>query len=253
MIISPTDPEPLSQKELRRYEAQINMNAIGKAGQEKIKHSKVIVIGTGSKGTSTLQNLASSGIGKIGICDNSFIQESDLTKQFLFGNSDLGKQKAIASKQKLQDINNLIHFELHNVLISDQNVELITDDYDILVDATDNFQVHYILNTVSIKHNKPLIFGSVEGIQGMVSVFNYHGGPSFKCLYPEIPKKSNDSNIHYLSQSSLASNVGAIMANEIIKVILDFDTQLSGHLLTYFPDEYKISLNKIIKNPSNFL
>lgn len=243
----------LSEKEIRRYALQIGMPAIGQEGQEKIKKAKVLVIGAGGKGSSVLQNLATVGVGNIGICDNYPVQENELARQYLYGNSDLGKQKAIISKQKLIEINHLVDYELHNVCLNENNINLICYPYDILIDTTDNFPSRYLINDAAISLGKPLIYGEVVNGLGLASVFNYKGGPSLRCLYPEPVKKSERPGATDFScQVAVMSIIGSIISNEILKVILAKETILSGNLLRFDGGSYSISLEKIVKNQSNF-
>jgi len=134
--------EILSAQEIRRYSLQINNASLGVEGQEKIKQAKVLVVGAGGKGSSLMQIMAAVGVGMIGISDNFPVQEADLSRQHLYGSSDLGKQKAIISKQKLIQINHFVEYKLHNVCLSEQNINTICSNYDILIDATDNFTAH---------------------------------------------------------------------------------------------------------------
>lgn len=243
----------LSDKEMRRYALQIGMSPIGLEGQERIKKAKVLVIGAGGKGGAVLQNLATVGVGKIGICDNYPVQEDELARQYLYGNSDLGKQKAIISKQKLEEINHLIKYELHNVCLNENNINLICHPYDVLIDATDNFPSRYLINKAAIELGKPLIYGEVVNNLGLTSVFNYKDGPSFKCLYPEPLKNAErPCSTNFSCQVAVMSIIGSIMANETLKVILSQETKLSGNLLQFEGGSYTFSLQKIEKNPANF-
>jgi molybdopterin/thiamine biosynthesis adenylyltransferase len=240
--------EILSKKEIRRYNVQITNPQIGLTGQEKLKGSKVLVIGAGGKGASILQNLSLIGIGKIGICDNSFIEERDLNRQHLFGNIDLGKHKAITAKQKLQEINHLINFEVHNVFFEEKNVDFLCQNYDLLIDATDKLQAHCLISDTAIKLNKPLIYTSIIEFVGHISVFNYKDGPSFRDISPEFTKMSNSETVKgLLCQATIISVVGAIVANESIKVILGIDTQLKSNILTINALEYSFMLEPINK------
>ncbi len=245
--------EILSDKEIRRYIDQINLPSLGIEGQEKIKQARVLVIGAGGKGTSVLQHLTTAGIGKLGISDNYPVEEKALPRQKLYGNSDLGKQKAIISSQRLKEINHLVNIELHNVCLSENNISPICDDYDIIVDATDNFPAHYLVNDAAIILNKPLIFGTVYNSQGMITVFNYQDGPSLRCLYPVTPAGKEKPPLKGLFGSSILTDiVGTIMTNEIFKVILGLPTELNGNLLIFDAVNYAFTREKIIKNPENF-
>lgn len=250
---SKTSSSVLSDKEMRRYALQIGMSAIGKEGQERIKNAKVLVIGAGGKGSSVLQNLATVGVGKIGICDNYPVQENELARQYLYGNSDLGKQKAIISRQKLLEINHLVEYELHNVCLNENNINLICFPYDILIDATDNFPSRYLINDAAISLGKPLIYGEVVNGLGLASVFNYKNGPSLRCLYPDyIDNADRPSCSDFTCQVASMSIIGSIIANETLKLILSKDTILSGNLLQFDGGSYTFSFQKIHKNQANF-
>jgi adenylyltransferase/sulfurtransferase len=243
----------LSQQEIRRYSLQISGSKLGIEGQEKLKRAKVLVVGAGGKGSSVLQLLTSVGIGTIGISDNFPVQENDLSRQHLYGNGDLGKQKAIVAREKLSQINNFTQFRLHNVCLSEQNISRIARDYEILVDATDNFQAHYLLNDASIELNKPLIFGKIIQFTGMVSVFNYRNGPSVRCAFPDPVKDTPEQEMDNFScQAVLLNLVGSIMANETIKTIVGLPTVLNGNLLQIDLGKYSTGLLKVEKNPANF-
>jgi adenylyltransferase/sulfurtransferase len=245
--------EILSDKEIRRYALQINFSSLKITGQEKIKRSKILVIGAGGKGSSVLQNLASAGVGAIGICDNSIITEDLLCKQYLFGDGDLGKQKAIVAREKLLQINQLNEYRLHNLYLTEDNFDRICSDYDILVDATDNFPTHYLINDAAIRMGKAFVFGRIEELTGYVSVFNYKGGPSLRCLYPEPPRKTKKySDGGFASQAVLVSIIGSYMANEALKVCVEISPTLNGNLLSVDIAKYQIGLVKITKDPSNF-
>ncbi len=246
--------ENLTAKDIRRYALQISSSEVGTEGQLKIKNAKVLVVGAGGKGSSVLQNLATSGIGLIGICDNSMVQDDLIIKQNLYGNSDLGKQKAIISKQKLYEINNLVHYELHNVFLSEKNIDSICEHYDILVDTTDHFPSHYLINDAATRNGKIVVFGSSFSNYGIVSVFNYNGGPAFRWLFPDEPLIKDRSETNgYVCQSSLSGILGAIIANETIKVILNLESKLNGHLLKFNAVDYSISFESITRNPDNFI
>jgi len=240
--------EILSQKEIRRYTAQIGNSQIGIAGQEKIKESKVLVIGAGGKGTLILQNLSTIGIGKLGICDNSFIVEGDLIRQLLFGNNDLGKHKAIVAKQKLQELNHHISFEVHNVFIAEKNVEILCKNYDILIDATNKSDAHFLVSDFAIKLNKPLIYTSVTDSTGQISVFNYKNKSSFRNLsQKESMNTITEISKELLCQVSIFSIIGAIVATETLKLIMGIDTQLNSNLLNINANDYSFILEPTSK------
>jgi molybdopterin/thiamine biosynthesis adenylyltransferase len=247
------ESEILNDNELRRYSSQIKLESIGIKGQEKLKKASVLVIGAGGKGTAVLQNLVTAGIGKIGISDNLPVEEKFLSKQRLYGNSDIGKQKAIISRQKLAELNHYVDFELHNICIDKNNILDISKEYSVLVDATDNFHSKYLINDAAIILKKPLVFGYILNPVGMVSVFNYNQGPSLRCLFPTGPPGDKKTRQKGKAATGILYNiVGTIMANEILKIILQVDNIISDKLLLFNILDYTISFNKIIKNSKNF-
>ena len=238
--------EILSDKEIRKFDLQIHLSDVGLAGQEKIKKARILVIGAGGKGSSVLQHLVSAGVGYIGICDNYLVEESALPKQSLYGDADLGKQKTIVSRQRLLELTRMTSFELHNICLSESNISSIVGNYDILVDATDNFPSHYLLNDTSVKTGKPIVFGSVFHNSVQVSVFNYSGGPSFRNLYPSIPHYSRYSNNEKVTALHLLYSIaGNFMANEILKIILGHENVLSGKVLRFCLSDYSSSVTSL--------
>jgi molybdopterin/thiamine biosynthesis adenylyltransferase len=244
--------ETLSDKEFRRFTHQIKLPSVGIEGQEKLRKAKVIVIGAGSKGTTVLQNLATAGIGEIGISDNYIIEEKELPKQNLYGDSDIGKQKAIVARQKLAEINKSVKYDLYNICIDKKNMLDICSGYSVIIDATDNFPVKYLLNDAAIILGKPLVFGNVTSSTGMVSVFNYNKGPSLRCLFPDAPKDNKNAKPENMVSAGIINNItGTIMANETIKIILNIKTPLNGNLLNFNISDYTISFQEINKNQKN--
>ncbi len=243
----------LSELEIRRYSWNIGLPSVGMAGQVKIKQSKVLVVGAGGKGTTVMQHLVTSGIGRIGICDNDLIKEPLLPNQTLFGNNDLGKHKAIISKQKLNEINQLTEIELHNVYLSNANIVSIFQEYDIIVDATDNHHAHCLIDDNAIRLKKPVVYGSAYQSEVRVTVFNYNNGPSFRCM--EIQFLNNNEKTlpdDSVSIGIISSVAGTIMANETLKIILGLKCVLSGELLTLNTSKYVIKKYKINKTPGSF-
>jgi molybdopterin/thiamine biosynthesis adenylyltransferase len=243
---------PLNEAELKRYSSQIKILSSGTEGQQRIKNASILVIGAGGKGTSVLQNLAAAGIGKIGITDNFPVEEKNLSKQRLYGNSDIGKEKAIISRQKLKELNHFVNYELYNVCINNKNILDICREYKLIIDATDNFPARYLINDAAVILNKPVVFGSVLNSIGMVSVFNFNKGPTLRCLYPTTPSGDEKPEIKSIAGIGVLYNiVGTIMANEALKIILHMENVLSGKLLIFNISDYSISFKSINVNPVN--
>jgi sulfur-carrier protein adenylyltransferase/sulfurtransferase len=224
----------LSNQELRRYHRQIMLPEIGVEGQEKLKKSKVLVVGAGGLGSPVLQYLVAAGVGTIGIADNDLVDETNLQRQILYGSYDLGKQKAIVAKERLEIQNHMVEYHVHNIFIQEENANLICDMYDVIIDATDNFKARYLLNNITKNLEKPLVYGSIYKFEGQVSVFNYKKGASLTDLYPDMP---NSSNAPKASDSGLIGIVpgitGCFQVAEALKIITGIGEVLSGKLLIY--------------------
>ena len=243
----------LSAQEIRRYSQQLELPDLGLVGQERIKQAKILVIGAGSKGTSIMQHLVSAGIGKLGISDNMLVKEDNLPGQTLYGTKDIGKQKAIISRQHLLELNHHIKSEVHNICLVESNISDICKEYDVIIDATDNFPAHYLINDAAIKLGKPFIYGSINTNEIYVSIFNYQDGPSFRCLYPEIPAHKTKPVTNGIYNTGILGGIaGAIMANETMKIILGKSSEISGAMFILDISSFNIEIRKIDKDPQNF-
>jgi molybdopterin/thiamine biosynthesis adenylyltransferase len=227
----------LSNQELRRYRRQIILPGIGVSGQEKLKKSKVIVIGAGGIGTSALLYLAASGVGELGICDNTIIEEENFQNQVLYNSLDLGKQKAIISKMKLEELNNFIHYSIFNIYISSENALKICKDFEIVIDATNDPQIGLILDEACFQLQIPLVYGEKKQNECKISVFNYLRGPRLLNLIESDPNIDIDSNINpdFGSLGVIDGIMGNIMASETIKIITGKGKVLSNMLLLLDP------------------
>lgn len=242
----------LSDKELRRYQRQIILPEIGEAGQQKLKDSRVLVIGVGGLGTPILQYLSAGGVGHIGIVDFDMVAESNLQRQILFGIKDLGKLKAIIARKRLTVLNPDIDFEIYNLRINTDNILKIIDGYDLVFDATDNFPTRYLINDACVITGKPWVYGAISSFEGQVSVFNYKNGPTFRCLYPEFPKEGS----YIPAEESgllgiLPGMIGCYQASEAIKILADFGESLSGKLLIVNIKNNFFQKFEIPNNPEN--
>lgn len=224
----------LSLEENKQYNRHLILDEIGESGQLKLKQAKVLVIGAGGLGCPILQYLAAAGVGNIGVIDHDTIDQSNLQRQILYTHGDIGKYKAEVAANKLRDLNPYIIFEIHlQKLTSEIAVELFSK-YDIVVDGSDNFPTRYLVNDAAVLTNKPVVFGSIFKFEGQVSVLNYKNGPTYRCLYPNSPKASDVPNCTEIGVLGvLPGIIGALQANEVIKLICGIGNVLSGKLLTY--------------------
>ncbi len=237
---------------MNRYNRHIILSEIGQAGQDKISSAKVLVIGAGGLGCPVLQYLTAGGVGTIGIIDFDVVELSNLQRQVLFGSSSLGKNKAIAAKERLQDLNNAIIINAYPEPLNYKNALELFQKYDIIVDGSDNFETRYLVNDACIITNKPLVFGAIYKFEGQISVFNYQNGPSYRCLFPNPPQKDavpNCSDIGVLGV--LPGIIGCMQANEVLKLILGIGNVLSGKLLCYNALISQTSTLKINRNEAS--
>tara|TARA_R110002050_G_scaffold275455_1_gene420213 strand:+ start:21245 stop:22327 length:1083 start_codon:yes stop_codon:yes gene_type:complete len=217
-----------------RYNRHIILSEIGQEGQDKLSNAKVLVIGAGGLGCPILQYLTAAGIGTIGIVDFDEVDISNLQRQVLFGTSSLGKNKAEAAKERLIDLNDSISIIAYAEKLTHQNALDLFNQYDIIVDGTDNFETRYLVNDACIITNKPLVFGAIYKFEGQVSVFNYQNGPSYRCLFPNPPEKGTVPNCSEIGVLGvLPGIIGSMQANEVLKIILGIGNVLSGKLLCY--------------------
>jgi sulfur-carrier protein adenylyltransferase/sulfurtransferase len=227
--------EILTPREQRRYSKQIMIREIGIAGQEKLKNSRVLVIGAGGLGCSVLQYLTAAGAGKIGIAEFDKVDETNLQRQVLYGSNDVGKLKSIMAKNRLEHLNSLVEIEVFNLRIDTSNSLNIIKDFDVVVDATDNFDARYIINDSCVIAGKPMVHGSIYRYEGMVSVFNYKEGPTYRCYNPYA------SGMNYQNPAPaevglfgvLPGIAGTMMANEVIKIITETGEVLGGKVLFF--------------------
>lgn len=222
----------LSKNEKRKYIKQIMVPEIGSQGQEKIRNAKIAIIGCGGLGCPTLLYLAATGVGTIGIIDFDTVSITNLHRQILFGNDDVGKKKIEIAKQKINDLHPEVKIISHDLMLNEDNAETILKDYDVVVDGCDNFLTRYVVNDVCAKINKPLVYGSILGFEGQIATFNFKGSKNLRDLFPEPP---NAEDVPDCSENGVLATVpgiiGTMMANETIKVILDLNVSINKFTL----------------------
>ena len=217
-------------KNLERYSRQILLPEIGEQGQQMIGHASVLIVGVGGLGTLVAQYLAMAGVGKIGLMDFDKVSESNLNRQVLYTEKDLGVVKVEAAKMRLTEINASLNYLTFNEILSTDNAKAIFSKFDLIIDGTDNIISKYIINDACNALNKPWVYGSIYRFEGQVSVFNYENGPTYRCLYPE-----NDNQVLSCEEAGVVGVVSATVAiqqaTEALKVILKKENILSGKLL----------------------
>jgi len=247
------DELKLSKQEHSQYSRHLMLDDIGLKGQLKIKNAKVLVVGAGGLGSPVLQYLAAAGIGTLGIADNDVVADSNIARQVLFSKNEVGLQKAIIASKKITKYNPYVECNIHNIFLTDNRVLKIIDNYDIIVDATDNLPSRYLINDACIILNKVMVHASLYKFQGLVSVFNFQNGPSYRCLFPFPPRSSKIFNSGKAGVlGALVGVIGSAQAGEVIKIITGFGESLSGKVFIYDMKNntsYKYVLNR---NDENF-
>lgn len=225
-----------SKEEIKRYDRHLLLDEIGVAGQEKLKGAKVLVVGAGGLGCPVLQYLTAAGVGRIGIVDFDTVDESNLQRQVLYTIDDIEKAKVTCAIAVLSRQNPFVEFVAHQVQLNNQNATAIIEAYDIVVDGTDNFPTRYLVNDVCVALNKVLVYGSINKFEGQVSVFNMESekgerGPTYRCLFPNPPAAEDVPSCSEAGVLGvLPGIVGALQANEAIKIITGAGEVLSGKL-----------------------
>ena len=222
----------LDSQELKRYKRQIILPELGIAGQQKLKSARVLMVGAGGLGCPVLQYLVAAGVGFIGVVDDDTVDETNLHRQILYSAEDIGKNKAQVAVEKLSVLNPHVKFSAYPVRLSMQNADQLFRTYDLVIDGSDNFPTRYLVNDTCAALNLPLVFGSLFKFEGQVSVFNYHGGPDYRSIFPEPPGIDEVPNCAEIGVIGvLPGIIGTYMANEAIKVICEMGEVLSGKLL----------------------
>jgi adenylyltransferase/sulfurtransferase len=242
----------LNNDEIRRYSRHLILPEVGLAGQKKIKAASVLCIGAGGLGSPIGMYLAAAGIGKIGIVDFDTVDFSNLQRQILHTDADVGRSKAESAKETICGINPHCEVVIHNTRISSENALDLIRPYDIVVDGTDNFPTRYLTNDACVILKKPNVYGSIFRFEGQASVFAPHlGGPCYRCLYPEPPPPGMvPSCAEGGVLGVLPGIVGCIQATEILKLAIGKGTSLVGRLVLFNALDMKFRELKLRRDPA---
>ena len=252
----------LNTDEQERYQKHLTLEEIGYEGQLSLKNSSVLCVGAGGLGSSVLLYLAATGIGKIGIVDNDHVEKSNLQRQIIHETNTIGKLKIDSARERIKKFNPNSELLTFAERINPNNVIEIIQKFDVICDCSDNFGTRYLINDACLILNKPLVFGSVQGFEGQISVFNLNeNSPNLRDLLPESPlKNAVPSCAEYGVVGVSTGLIGILQVNEIIKIILKKGEILDGQILIF--DLLNINMkklrlksekvNKQIKNLSQF-
>jgi sulfur-carrier protein adenylyltransferase/sulfurtransferase len=224
----------LTTNEVRRYSRHLVLPEVGPEGQQKLKQSSVLVIGLGGLGVPASVYLASAGVGRIGIVDFDPVELSNLQRQFLFSEADLGRRKVDVAEEKLAQVNPNITVVTHGVRLDSTNAIKIIGEYDVVLDATDNVPSRYLINDACVLQDKPDVYAGVIGFNGQASVFHASKGPCYRCLFSQPPPANSVKSCEEAGVLNVIPGImGAIQANQAIGIILGKGTPLIGRLLVF--------------------
>ncbi|MEP6697759.1 MAG: molybdopterin-synthase adenylyltransferase MoeB, partial [Pseudonocardiales bacterium] len=229
------DPAPeLSIDEVRRYSRHLIIPDVAMEGQKRLKNAKVLAIGAGGLGSPVLMYLAAAGVGTLGIVDFDTVEESNLQRQIIHGQSDIDRLKAASARDAIREINPHVDVVVHADRLESSNALEILEPYDLIVDGTDNFATRYLVNDACVLLGKPYVWGSIYRFDGQASVFWAEYGPCYRCLYPEPPPPGMvPSCAEGGVLGVLCGSVGSVQATEAIKVITGIGNALVGRLQIY--------------------
>jgi adenylyltransferase/sulfurtransferase len=228
------EPPALSAEEIRRYSRHLIMPEVGTGGQRRLKAAKVLMIGTGGLGSPLGLYLAAAGVGRLGLVDFDRVEASNLHRQVLYSDADVGRPKVAAAIERLRGINPHVELVPHETRLDSNNALALFADYDLVVDGSDNFPTRYLVNDACVLAGKPDVYGSIFRFEGQVSVFWGARGPCYRCLFPEPPPPGLvPSCAEGGVLGVLPGIIGALQANEAIKLILGAGEPLIGRLLLF--------------------
>ncbi|MBO0809620.1 MAG: adenylyltransferase/sulfurtransferase MoeZ [Actinobacteria bacterium] len=247
-LVPPADE--LTVDEVRRYSRHLIIPDVGMAGQKRLKNAKVLVVGAGGLGSPALLYLAAAGIGTLGIVDFDVVDESNLQRQVIHGQSDVGRSKAQSAAESIREVNPFVNVVLHEERLDSDNALDIFRPYDLILDGTDNFATRYLVNDACVLLGKPYVWGSIYRFDGQASVFWAEHGPCYRCLYPEPPPPGMvPSCAEGGVLGVLCASVGSIQVNEAIKVIAGIGEPLAGRLMIYDALEMTYRTVNVRKDP----
>jgi sulfur-carrier protein adenylyltransferase/sulfurtransferase len=240
----------LTVEEVRRYSRHLIIPDVGMAGQKRLKNAKVLCVGAGGLGSPALLYLAAAGVGTLGVIDFDVVDESNLQRQIIHGQSDIGRLKAESAADSVKEINPLVKVIVHNTALTTDNVMEIFSGYDLIVDGTDNFATRYMVNDAAVLLGKPYVWGSIYRFDGQASVFWAEHGPCYRCLYPEPPPPGMvPSCAEGGVLGVLCASIGSIQVNEAIKLLTGIGEPLVGRLMIYDALEMTYRTVKVRKDP----
>jgi sulfur-carrier protein adenylyltransferase/sulfurtransferase len=246
------EPAPeLTIDEVRRYSRHLIIPDVGMVGQRRLKNAKVLVVGAGGLGSPALMYLAAAGVGTLGVVEFDVVDESNLQRQIIHGQGDIGRPKAESARDSVREINPYVDVVVHDTRLDNDNVLEIFGRYDLIVDGTDNFATRYMVNDAAVILGKPYVWGSIFRFDGQASVFWDEYGPNYRDLYPEPPPPGMvPSCAEGGVLGVLCASIGSIMATEAIKLVTGIGEPLIGRLMVFDALEMSYRTVRVRKDPT---
>jgi adenylyltransferase/sulfurtransferase len=241
----------IDRADLKRYSRHLILPEVGLEGQEKLKNSRVLVVGTGGLGSPALMYLAAAGVGTLGLVDFDLVDDSNLQRQIIHGVRDIGRPKIASARDRLKAINPLINVQGYETRLDRTNAIELFQQYDLVLDGTDNFPTRYLVNDACVLAGIPNVYGSIYRFEGQASVFATPGGPCYRCFFAEPPPPGLVPSCGEAGVLGILPGVvGCIQATEAIKLILGGGKPLIGRLLLFDAWEMRFRELKIKRDPA---
>ena len=242
--------EPLTKEEIARYSRHLIMPDLGMEGQERIKASKVLLVGTGGLGSPLALYLAAAGVGTIGLVDDDVVDTSNLQRQVIHTTSNIGTHKLESAEQAINEVNPYVEVVKHRTFLTSENALDIIDDYDLVIDGTDNFPTRYLVNDACVLLGKPNVYGSIFRFEGQLAVFYAEEGPCYRCMFPEPPPPGMVPNCAEGGVLGvLCGIIGSSQGIEGIKLIAGIGDPMIGRLGLYDALDQRWTYVKVNKDP----
>ena len=235
----------LTPEEKQRYDRQIMIPGIGEIGQEKLKKARVVIAGSGGLGSPISFYLTAAGVGTLRIIDNDRVELSNLNRQILHWDKDIGKAKATSAREKLTQLNKNVMIETIDTIIDETNVSKLVAGFDVIVDAMDNMPTRYLLNKAAIEHRIPFVHGAVSGLEGRAMTIIPGKSACIRCLYHATPPKKK-----FPVLGTTPAIIGTIQATEVVKYLTGIGTLLTNRLLIYDGLNMKFTELSVVRNPN---
>lgn len=240
-----------SEDQIVRYSRQIILSEVGGKGQQKLLQAKVLIVGAGGLGSPALYYLAAAGLGTLGLIDFDEVELSNLQRQIIHTIKDIGKEKVISAKEKINSLNPDTELIVYKEKLNSENALEILKDYDLVIDGCDNFPTRYLVNDAGFFTGKPSVYGSVFKFEGQATVFKPPDGPCYRCLYPQPPPPGLVPSCQEAGVLGVVPGIiGLIQATEAVKLILEEGETLVGRLLIYNALEMSFQEFRLRRDPN---